>query len=278
MKSIVELRHVTLERPGRTILNAINWTVRPGQHWIVMGLNGSGKTSLLTLILGYTWPTGGEVEVLGQLYGTVDLREHRKRMGWVSQHLAEWMTRDHGHVSVRDLVESGREAVIGKSLGQGEAPYHLGEVLDTFRLRSLAHTRFSSLSQGEKTRVLLARAWMAQVELLILDEPCSGLDIRHREELLALIGQHFTRASSTHVIYVTHHPEEILPGFTHALLLHQGAVFAQGRKEEVLTSKNLSAILEVPVDVEFVHGRPWIRVTPTPDSPTVDKFQRSDLL
>ncbi len=254
---ILDIQSVSLERSGRALLQDINWRIEAGESWVVMGLNGSGKTSLMTLITGYQWPTGGTIEVLGARYGSVDLREHRKRIGWVSHHLSEWMTRDHGHVAVRDLVASGPDAIIGKSSASREQSAKLGSCLRQFGLLERADTRFGLLSQGEKTRVLLARATLSQAELILMDEPCSGLDIRGREELLALIEE---QLGSVPVIYVTHHVEEIVPGFTHVLLLQAGQILAAGPKQEVLTSENLSATFQVPVSVNIVHGRPWARV------------------
>ncbi|PSR22948.1 MAG: ABC transporter [Sulfobacillus acidophilus] len=260
MNPVLSLNGVTLERRHRTILRNISWTVQPDEHWVVMGANGSGKTSLLTLITGYEWPTQGHVAVFGHRYGTVDLRELRKRIGWVSHHLSEWMARDHGHVAVSDLVASGHQAVIGKGT-EDPPPGRLQSALAQFDLERLGHSAFAALSQGEKTRVLLARAWMARVELLILDEPCSGLDLKGREQLLLLIQRYMTHPQeSVRVIYVTHHPEEIVPGFTHGLVLKDGQVFAQGPLSDILTDHILSEALDVPVHLQIIGGRPWVRV------------------
>ncbi len=262
MNPVLELTNITLERQSRTILRNINWMIEPGQQWVVMGLNGSGKTSLLTIITGYQWPTFGKVSVLGRRYGTVDLREMRKHIGWVSQHLAEWMTRDHGHQQVKALVASGREAVIGNGRWPTDDD-RLESVMQKFDLIRLARSPFSSLSQGATPRVLLARAWMADVSLLILDEPCSGLDIAGREHLLGFIQPYLDRQdAATPVIYVTHHPEEILPGFTHALLLKDGRVSAQGPVDEVLTDSRLSEAFGVPVRIQHIGGRRWVQILP----------------
>jgi iron complex transport system ATP-binding protein len=260
MHPVLTLNDVTLERRHRTILRDVTWTVHSDEHWVVMGSNGSGKTSLLTLITGYEWPTRGHVSVFGHRYGTVDLRELRKRIGWVSHHLSEWMARDHGQVAVRDLVASGHQAVIGKG-SQDPPQRRLESALAQFDLEMLADAPFAALSQGEKTRVLLARAWMAQVALLILDEPCSGLDIKGREHLLQLIQRYLKNPQeSVQVIYVTHHPEEIVPGFTHALVLKDGQIFAQGPLSDMLTDDILSQALDVPLHLQIVGGRPWVQV------------------
>lgn len=258
MKPILQVEHVTFERRHRTILCDVSWTVNPREHWVILGLNGSGKTSLLTLILGYEWPTQGRIEVLGQTYGQVDLRQIRPRIGWVSHHLSEWMTRDHGQAYVRDLVASGQEAVIGKARGP-VSDNDVDHALQQFDLTAQARQRFASLSQGEKTRVLLSRAWMARVELLVLDEPCSGLDIRGRESFLSLLS-HYPEQQSVHLLYVTHHPEEILPLFTHALILKNGVIIQKGPIDSVLTGPALSEAFEVPITVATVNGRRWLQV------------------
>lgn len=258
---ILRMNNVRWERARQTVLDQITWVIKPGQHWVVMGANGSGKTSLLTLIMGYEWPTQGEIQVLGHRYGAVDLREIRKHIGFVSHHLSEWMTRDHGHRTVRELVSGGRDAVIGQNL---PAAFDIDAraALEQFGLTSRAHTRFSPLSQGEKTRVLLARAWMAQNDLLILDEPCSGLDVKSREFLLRDINRFLERPRGGHVIYVTHHVEEILPGFTHVALLKEGRIQAAGPRSAILTNENLSVAFDIPVQINHLHGRPWLAVMP----------------
>ncbi|MCY0877399.1 MAG: ATP-binding cassette domain-containing protein [Firmicutes bacterium] len=260
MIPVIDVEQVSLERPHRRILDSVTWRMGPREHWVLLGPNGSGKTSLLTLLMGYEWPTRGRISVLGRVYGQVDLREVRKEIGWVSHHLAEWMTRDHGDARVNEIVASGKDASIGRGL-QPPAADGTEAALDLFGLRRLAASPFRTLSQGEKMRALLARAWVAQARLLILDEPCSGLDITGREHFLSILGQwmrHQDRAIP--VVYVTHHPEEILPTFTHALLLKQGRVLAQGPIDATLTSAQLSQAFEVPLVLHTRQGRRWVEV------------------
>lgn len=265
MNPTIELTNLSLSRQGRAILHQINWRMDSNQHWVILGLNGSGKTSLLTLVMGYEWPSEGQVAVLGHEYGTVDLRQLRRQIGWVSNHLIEWMTRDHGHVQVKDLINAGPEAVIGKTAHTSPRTAH---ALQTFHLDTVANSRFSQLSQGEKTRVLLARAWIMDVRLLILDEPTSGLDIKRREEFLTLIGTYLRQTNSVQVIYVTHHPEEIRPEFTHALLIKEGKIVAQGPRDHVLTDPLLSHTFDIEVETHMMHGRIWVQIKEASHQPS----------
>lgn len=255
---IIALKQVSWRRNGRTILDGISWRVKPGEHWVIIGLNGSGKTSLLNLVTGYEWPSKGEISLLGHPLGRVELRLLRRQIGWVSAALQE-RYRSQEELSAREVVLSGRFGSIGlwdevRPEDREEADHLLAQ----FRIEHRADTPFCLLSSGERQRVLLARAWMAQPQLIILDEPCSGLDIKAREELLATIEELGSRKGPT-MIYVTHHIEEVMPCFTHALLLKGGTIVAQGPKGEVLAADKLSATFDLAVTVEWHDGRPWIK-------------------
>jgi len=257
----IALRGVTWRRGERTILHDVDWTVRAGEHWAVIGLNGSGKTSLTALVNGYAWPTRGTLEVLGRRLGEAPVAEIRRRIGWVSGAMADEVAA-LGAERVLDVVVGGRDASIGRwrALGPedaGEAEAALGR----FGADHLADRAFPTLSQGERQRVLLARAFVARPEILILDEPCAGLDLKAREALLASLGAMMAGPQAPTVVYVSHHAEEVLPALTHALLLGEGRVVAAGPKRQVLTSARLSAALEVPVTVRWRGGRPWLAVT-----------------
>lgn len=256
---VIELRHVFVERQHKRVLIDINWVVRPGEQWAVMGLNGSGKTSLLSLIPGYLWPTSGSVSVLGLTLGRIDVRDLRTRIAWVSQQMTEWLTRDHGQVSVHDLVAAGARAEVGRPRSIGD-PAAIDWALEQFDLTAIRRQAFGVLSSGEKTRVLLARAWTSQAALVLLDEPCAGLDLNRREALLgqvsALLHHHIP------LVYVTHHPEEIPSGVSHLLLIKEGRVLQQGRIDEVLTGPHLSQAFDVPVVVHRSGGRHWVEVVP----------------
>jgi len=253
---MIDVKNVSWQRDETTILDGIDWQVREGEHWCLVGLNGSGKTSLLKIISGYAWPTKGEVSVLDNLYGTVDLREVRKSIGWVSTSL---MAQLHEHETAFRIILSGREATIGLFTAPAEEDVQYAqELLETFGCAALKNRPYDALSQGERQKVLIARALMARPRLLILDEPCTGLDLLSREQLLAMIEQIASQPNGPALVYVTHHIEEILPCFTHTLLLKAGKVERSGETEQVLTAEELSRFFGVSVDIRRSQGRTWI--------------------
>ena len=254
-EKIIELRRVSWVRKERTILSEIDWTVAEGEHWAIFGLNGSGKTTLLNLINGYIWPSTGSVRVLGKPFGGMDLREMRKSIGWVSSHLQEQLP--PGETGLR-IVLSGSDASLGLYRVASEGEEQKATMLmERLGCGHLADRPYRICSQGEKQRLLICRALMASPRILILDEPCNGLDLIARERLLAdlqeLAGQqHLT------LLYVTHYVEEILPCFEHVLLLSEGKIFASGRTEEIIRSEVMSRFFGIAVEVEWHRQRPWI--------------------
>jgi ABC-type molybdenum transport system, ATPase component/photorepair protein PhrA len=253
---VIDVRGVVWERDGRRILDHVDWTVRQGEHWALLGRNGSGKTTLLSMITGYIWPMRGRVSVLGHRYGTVDLRELRRRIGWVSSALQE---RVHPREVAGNLVVSGLHAATG--LFRPAAPEHKAkalEIMETLGCAHVARREYRTCSHGEKQMLLIARALMASPELLILDEPCTGLDFVARQGLLDGVAALARRADAPTILYVTHHVEEIFPELTHALLLRDGRVVARGLAREVLTAERLSDMYGVPVTVHRHHGRTWL--------------------
>lgn len=257
-QAIIELKGVSLRRGQTAILHGIEWRVRPGEHWVVLGLNGSGKTTMLNVVTGYLWPSEGEVRVLGEKYGTVDLREHRKRIGWVSSSFQE---RVYGQERALDMVVSGKFATIGLyDEPTEEDRAQAAALLDKFGCGHLRDRPYALCSQGEKQKILIARALMAQPELLILDEPCNGLDFLARERLLADIARLAEEPGGPALLYVTHHIEEIIPAFTHVLLLQDGTVFRAGPAAEMINRDTLEAFFGVPLDVIWHRGRAWLRM------------------
>jgi len=255
---IIDIHNVSWDRNNKLILQNINWTVKEGEHWCLLGLNGSGKTTLLNMINGYIWPTEGKMSVLGKIFGEYDLRELRKSIGWVSTSLQQKL---YGSETALKIVLSGKFATIGlydqtdtEDLGRAEA------LMKSLGCTALIERTHDTLSQGERQRVLIARALMASPKLLILDEPCTGLDVFAREQLLQMIGTVAAEENAPTIIYVTHHVEEILPCFTKTLLIKEGQVFAADHTSDVLTSALMSDFFDVPVELLKRDGRNWLSV------------------
>ncbi|MFD1955905.1 ABC transporter ATP-binding protein [Paenibacillus thailandensis] len=255
---IIDIRDVSWERGERTILNHINWRVEPGEHWCLLGLNGSGKTTLLNMINGYIWPTKGSIGVLGKKFGETDLRELRKKIGWVSTSLQQKL---YGSETGLKIVLSGKFASIGLYDEITASDERRAEaILEQLGCGYLSGRTYQTMSQGERQRILIARALMSEPSLLILDEPCTGLDLFAREQLLRMIEAIAEGEQAPAIVYVTHHVEEILPVFSHTLLLKKGEVFQAGRTSDVLTSESMSGFFEVPVEIETRDQRHWLYV------------------
>lgn len=252
---MIRMDNIHFVRGKRTILDNISLTMEQGEHWVILGRNGSGKTTLLEMLNGYLFPTSGTVEVLGQRYGQVDVREMRKQIGYISQSLIDKLTlRD----PVWEVVATGQYAFL--RFYQTIDPQVIAKadhLLEEVRLSHVRNQPFGTLSQGERKKALLARSLMSDPKLLIMDEICSGLDLYEREKLLDDIGR-LAATKDRMIVYVTHHLEEIVPSFTHVALLGNGRLLAAGKKEEVLTPANLEAAFDLPVKVFWENGRPWV--------------------
>jgi iron complex transport system ATP-binding protein len=259
-KTVLKVAGLRVLRGRAVILDGIDWEVRAGEHWVMLGANGSGKTSLLSALTGYLMPTDGDVEVLGERYGESDWRELRCRVGLVSSSIRQQMADDEPALVT---VVSGKYAVI--DLWQSPTTAERREarrILAQVECSKLAGRRWGVLSQGERQRVLIGRALMARPELLILDEPCAGLDPAAREHFLQFIQRLGSRRSGPALILVTHHVEEVMPVFTHALVLRDGRVLAGGRKGEVLNSTNLSRAFGARMRLRRVGRRYGLSVAP----------------
>lgn len=258
MKKILFMQDVSLTRNSQQILSAIHWEVSEGQHWGILGLNGSGKTSLLNIVNGYHFPTTGQVAILGNQFGKTNLPALRKKIGFVSSSLDRFSDIVNQE-SVLHVVISGKFASFGIYEKVEEKDRHQAtQLLEKLRLSYLIDKPFHLLSQGEQRRVLIARSLMSDPKMLILDEPCSGLDILSREELLTML-PNITR-EYCHILYVTHHVEELVPEISHILLLKDGQIVAAGPKSEVLTDKWLSETYKTPLKVRWEEGRPSLSI------------------
>lgn len=256
MEKILSLNNIIWRRNGDTILDDISFEVNYGEQWAVLGLNGAGKTSLLDIIMGYNYPTSGSASVIGTEFGRASLPDMRKRIGYVSSSLDkfhETLNRETG----LNIVLSGKFSSFGIYQDIDEDSKETAEtVLEDLNLSHLADRTYNTFSQGERRRILIGRALMSNPELLILDEPCSGLDIRAREDVLKIVNR--IPEEERHLLYVTHHIEELTSAITHVLLIKDGGIVAAGPKEEVLTGKMLSETYKTPVKVYFENERPWL--------------------
>jgi iron complex transport system ATP-binding protein len=238
MKPVLELTGLRVERGRTAILRGIDWRIAPGEHWVILGANGSGKTSLLKALTGFLSPTSGEFTVLGQTYGASDWRELRLKIGVVTSAFAASIP--PAEVAL-DTVMSGKFAQLDLWARPTRADRTAAQrLLRLVGAARLAEREWLYLSQGERQRVLIARALMARPRLLILDEPCAGLDPVAREHFLRLVGRLARHRGAPALVLVTHHAEEIIPVFTHALLLRAGRVVTAGPCATVLTTANLS--------------------------------------
>jgi iron complex transport system ATP-binding protein len=246
---VLELENVTFVRDGRAILDRVNLTVREGEHWALLGPNGAGKSTILGFCGAMTHPTSGTVTVLGARLGRVELQELRRSIG---------------HVNPRHPLRSPltiREVVLTGLTGSVETPMRwqpdhseirrADELIDSLGLAGKAESRWPNLSQGERGRALIARSLIAEPRLLLLDEPSTGLDVAAREQLLETIDSLETTHPRVASILVTHHLEELPSSTTHALLIAHGAIVASGSALEVVTSENVTAAFEHPIDVEY---------------------------
>jgi iron complex transport system ATP-binding protein len=238
MQTIVKLKNVTFERGGRMILDEISWTIEQGQHWALLGANGSGKTTLLKIITGYEWPTSGSVEVFGQQYGNCNLPELRKHIGWVSTAIEHKLPEDD---SALEIVASGLEASVGLYRDFAEHELKLAQdMLAKVNAQNCAAQKFGTLSQGEQQRVLIARALINRPSLLILDEPCVGLDPAAKERFLSDLSRLANQPDAPTMVVVTHHIEEIDPWISWVMVLKNGEILASGRKTDTLNTVTLS--------------------------------------
>jgi iron complex transport system ATP-binding protein len=259
-RAVVEVRGLVVRRAGRSILGPLDWTIRAGERWVVLGPNGSGKTTLLSTIGLELWPTAGTVEVLGARYGVVDSREVRRRIGNAGSAVEASLRPDLTPVT---LVMTARHAAT-------EPWWHVYTEDDRARARALleglglgdvADHPYATLSAGERRRTSIARALMPDPDLLLLDEPGASLDLGARETLIDDLTALAAAARPTAIVLVSHHIEEIPPGFSHALVLAGGVVVAAGSREAVLCDEVLTRAYDLPITVEWRDGRAWARKT-----------------
>jgi iron complex transport system ATP-binding protein len=262
---IIRLDGVSVRRSGRTILGPLDWVVAPGERWVVLGANGSGKSTLLSVVDMGLWPTTGRVEILGERYGRIDVREHRRRIGLAGS-AVEASFRDD--LPPTDLIMTARHAATEPwwhDYGDQDRERARGLAL-RFGLQDVMDHPFGSLSAGERRRTSIARALMPDPELLLLDEPTASLDLGARETLLHDLAGLAAEPNPIAIVLVSHHVEEIPPGFGHGLLLRHGTVVASGPLDAVLTDEHLSTAYGLPIRVDHRDGRVTARMHPGPDA------------
>lgn len=260
---MLEFAGVTVVRGGATLLDEVDWDVEEGERWVVLGPNGAGKTTLLQLAAARMHPTRGVAAVLSEVLGAVDVFELRPRIGLASSALAE---RIPGDEVVRDVVLTASYGVVGRWREQYERldVSRARRLLRALGAEHLSERTYGTLSEGERKRVLIARALMTDPELMLLDEPAAGLDLAGREDLVNRLGAIALDVEAPALVLVTHHVEEIPPGFTDVLLLRGGKVVAAGPIDLTLTQANLEATFGLPLHLERYDDR-WAARARTPE-------------
>jgi iron complex transport system ATP-binding protein len=251
--AIISIRDLRVVRGGSEILKGIQWDVASNENWVILGTNGSGKTTLLSCVTGYVTPSAGTIEVLGKQYGKSDWRELRKEVGLVSSGIRHWI---EDRQTAIDVVASGRNAELNLwHPAEGKLLREARQCLRQVECGSLSNRPWAFLSQGERQRVLIGRSLMAKYRILILDEPCAGLDPVARERFLQFLARLASLEKTPNLVFVTHHVEEILPCFDKALLLQGGGILIQGAIGKVITTKTMSQAFGAEIAVRKRQGR-----------------------
>jgi len=254
---VISLQNVSRTLDDKQVLKNINWEIHQGENWVLFGLNGSGKTTLLNIITGYLWPTTGTVTVLGKEFGTYPLYELRRQIGFVSATVDKMLP---SYDYAENVVLSGKFASLGlyEEVEQKDIEYALS-LMEKFHCQNLIHRPIETLSQGQKQKIIILRALMAKPKLLILDEPCAGLDVLAREQILGFINEIGNDEDGPALLYVTHHVEEIMPAFTHIALLKDGQIFEKGSISNLLNDQIFSEFLGKKVLIEPFNGRNYMK-------------------
>jgi iron complex transport system ATP-binding protein len=260
---LIDFTDVLIRRSGNVLVGPVSWQVELDEKWVILGPNGAGKTSLLRIAAAQVHPTSGTANLLGEVLGRVDVNDLRPRIGLSSAALASRIPPDE---RVRDLVVSAGYGVLGRWRERYESidTDRAVDMLESLGAEHLSERTFGTLSEGERKRVLIARALMTDPELLLLDEPAAGLDLGGREELVSRLTDFAQDPDSPATVLVTHHVEEIPVGFTHGMLLKDGEVVAQGLFDDVLTEENLSRAFSQSITLDHTDGRYFARRTRRP--------------
>lgn len=265
---VVHAEKLGFQSGQKFLLRDVSWTVKKGEHWVVFGMNGSGKTTLLSIIAGFKKHTHGDLEVFGETFEKNNVLYLRKRIGWVS---SSFFDRYFSEESALNIVLSGLFGTFGIDFEIADADVVLAKnLLKRFGLEDKLDRPYSMMSKGERQNVLIARALIAQPEILLLDEPGTGLDVFAREAMLSAVQELATSLDIT-VVYVTHYLEEVVPLFEHCILLKNGRVYAKGRTDVLLTTEKLTKFLDYPAQIKNVDGKYFIDLSVRTDVATLLK-------
>ncbi|MEE0435880.1 MAG: ATP-binding cassette domain-containing protein [Peptococcaceae bacterium] len=257
---IIDVKKLSVRSGNTFLLNEVSWQVHRGEHWLVFGMNGSGKTTLLSIVAGFNAATSGTLSVFGMPYASENVFALRQRIGWVS---ASFFDKCYHREQALDIVLSGLFGSLGVDFGvQDEEVRRAKRLLSYLGMADKMHKSIDMLSKGERQSVFIARALIAQPEILVLDEPGTGLDVYARARMMAIV-RDLTEQSGVTTVYVTHYLEEFQPFMKKTLLLRGGRVYAQGDTTEVLTAENLSALVGEQVSLSHETDCLWHMTLPS---------------
>lgn len=254
MTRVLDFNDITVMRDGKAIISNLNWQVESNQRWVIVGPNGAGKTTLLRVAAAQIQPSSGQAKILDQTLGSTDVTELKTRIGFASNALSQHIPNSE---TVLDSVMTASYGVTGrwKEMYEEIDQRRASRVLAEWQLDGYGERPFGTLSDGEKKRAQIARSVMTDPELLLLDEPVASLDMAAREHTIEVLSSYAEAPTAPAIVMVTHHIEEIPRGFTHALILARGQVFAQGELNSTVTTEKLSQAFEYPLEVSIENGR-----------------------
>ncbi len=259
IKEVLAFEDITFRRDGREILKGVNWKINQGERWTLLGLNGSGKSTLLGMIPVFTHPTSGELRVFEKTFGKYPWEKIKSRVGFVSSTMNSFLN-TLNYYKLEEIIISGKYSTIGIYNDLEEEDYNVaGKLIKDFNLEYLRESTFLNQSQGEQRRTLIARAFMNNPDLMILDEPCASLDLKSREYLLKTLNEKY-KDSKESLVYVTHSIEEIFPEITHVAIMDSGEIKYKGKKENIIREDILSKVYNCNIKISWKNNRPWTEI------------------